>query len=418
MEAKVQVLDAPAPSHRWTWQAVVSMVLLIAQSTALSIMLRLSRVKSGTPYLASVSVVLTEGLKLALCTGAVLASAHSRRQHLGTALASTLRNGLPMAVPACCFVMQQLLLVYAASRLDAVSFQVFNQSFKLVPTAALAWLLLGQRLRPAQWASIPALAAGVVLVTLTRGAADATPAGRPPGAARAEWVAGSLACAASGLSSAYAGVHFEKHLKGGRGAALTVRNVQLGAFGLPLSLAVAAARDGRALAARGPLTGFDAATWSVVGLQVFGGLAMGAVVKHCDNIIKNFALAASVVLTVALAIPLFGQWPSSWFLLGVGLILLSVSLYSGVLDTPSQGTMLASLAQNLGWMTQGLGKNAPTRRRRLVLLGIMAAALCGAGLYRNLTVTPSVSPIRLQRQQFLAQIASLVAPNATNAMLG
>lgn len=55
MEAKVQVLDAPAPSHRWTWQAVVSMVLLIAQSTALSIMLRLSRVKSGTPYLASVS---------------------------------------------------------------------------------------------------------------------------------------------------------------------------------------------------------------------------------------------------------------------------------------------------------------------------------------------------------------------------
>lgn len=202
--------------------------------------------------------------------------------------------------------------MYAASRLDAVSFQVFNQSFKLVPTAALAWLLLGQRLRPAQWASIPALAAGVVLVTLTRGAADATPAERPPGAARAEWVAGSLACAASGLSSAYAGVHFEKHLKGGRGAALTVRNVQLGAFGLPLSLAVAAARDGRALAARGPLTGFDAATWSVVGLQVFGGLAMGAVVKHCDNIIKNFALAASVVLTVALAIPLFGQASKQW----------------------------------------------------------------------------------------------------------
>lgn len=59
-----------------------------------------------TPHIHA--VVLTEGLKLALCTGAVLASAHSRRQHLGTALASTLRNGLPMAVPACCFVMQQV----------------------------------------------------------------------------------------------------------------------------------------------------------------------------------------------------------------------------------------------------------------------------------------------------------------------
>lgn len=34
---------------------------------------------------------------------------------------------------------------------------------------------------------------------------------------------------------------------------------------------------------------------------------MGAVVKHCDNVVKNFALAVSVVLTVALAVPLFGQ---------------------------------------------------------------------------------------------------------------
>ena len=40
--------------------ALLSMVMLILQGTALSIALRYSRVKAGTPYLGSVSVLLTE----------------------------------------------------------------------------------------------------------------------------------------------------------------------------------------------------------------------------------------------------------------------------------------------------------------------------------------------------------------------
>ena len=44
---------------------------------------------------------------------------------------------------------------------------------------------------------------------------------------------------------------------------------------------------------------------------------------------KNFALAGSVILTVVISIPLFGQWPSSFFLAGVSIVLLSVFIYSG-----------------------------------------------------------------------------------------
>ena len=61
--------------------------------------------------------------------------------------------------------------------------------------------------------------------------------------------------------------------------------------------------------------------------QVFGGLIVGMVVKYADNILKNFANALSVIFTVVGAIPLFQQYPSAWFIVGVAAVLLSVFMY-------------------------------------------------------------------------------------------
>jgi hypothetical protein len=114
----------------------------------------------------------------------------------------------------------QVLLIVAATHLDAVAFQIFSQSFKLVPTAFFAYWLLGQHLDPIQWASIPVLAAGVILVTINNGAsggaaAAALAARRAEAAAAAGeeggvlehlgWLVGMVTCSISGLSSAYAG---------------------------------------------------------------------------------------------------------------------------------------------------------------------------------------------------------------------
>lgn len=68
-------------------------------------------------------------------------------------------------------------------------------------------------------------------------------------------------------------------------------------------------------------------------LQVFGGLIVAMVVKHADNILKNFANALAVIFTVLGSIPIFGQYPSYWFLLGALLVSLSVALYG---TTPEQ----------------------------------------------------------------------------------
>jgi solute carrier family 35 (UDP-sugar transporter), member A1/2/3 len=49
----------------------------------------------------------------------------------------------------------QVLVIIAASHLDAVTFQIGSQSFKILPTALFAAWLLGQRLSGMQWASLP-----------------------------------------------------------------------------------------------------------------------------------------------------------------------------------------------------------------------------------------------------------------------
>ena len=73
--------------------------------------------------------------------------------------------------------------------------------------------------------------------------------------------------------------------------------------------------------------GFNYLAWTVVALQIFGGLIVGMVVKYADNILKNFANALSVIFTVIGAMPLFGQYPSIFFLFGVVGVLLSVFMY-------------------------------------------------------------------------------------------
>ena len=78
-----------------------------------------------------------------------------------------------------------------------------------------------------------------------------------------------------------------------------------------------------------PLIG-NASVWHKYGglaVQVFGGLIVGMVVKYADNILKNFANALSVIFTVVGAVPLFHQYPSGWFILGVAFVILSVCMY-------------------------------------------------------------------------------------------
>ena len=93
-------------------------------------------------------------------------------------------------------------MIIAATHLDAVTFQICSQSFKIMPTALFAVWLLDQYLSPMQWASLPVLAIGVVFVTMNT-SNSAVPANRT---SELDLLLGLGASALSGLSSAYAGL--------------------------------------------------------------------------------------------------------------------------------------------------------------------------------------------------------------------
>lgn len=157
------------------------------------------------------------------------------------------------------------------------------------------------------------------------------------------YVAGLIAVIISCLSSGFAGVYFEKILKGSS-ASVWVRNVQLGIFGTVLGLLGLWWTDGPAVAQRGFLFGYSGLVWAVIFNQAFGGLLVAVVVKYADNILKGFATSFSIIISTVLSIYLFGFRVDLLFTVGAGLVIGAVYMYSLPKAASSSASSLSSPA--------------------------------------------------------------------------
>ncbi len=149
------------------------------------------------------------------------------------------------------------------------------------------------------------------------------------------YTVGLVAVVISCLSSGFAGVYFEKILKGSS-ASVWVRNVQLGIFGTALGLLGLWWNDGAAIAERGFLFGYTDMVWCVIFNQAFGGLLVAVVVKYADNILKGFATSFSIIVSTVMSIYLFGFHVDLLFTAGAGLVIGAVYMYS--LPKPAGGS--------------------------------------------------------------------------------
>ena len=138
---------------------------------------------------------------------------------------------------------------------------------------------------------------------------------------------GLLAVIASSLCSGFAGVYFEKILKGTAGS-IWLRNIQMGIFGVFLGVGGMLLNDGTAVRTKGFLFGYSTLVWIVICMQAFGGLLVAVVVKYADNILKGFATSFSIILSCVVSVYIFSFTVSVQFLLGTFLVILAIVLYA------------------------------------------------------------------------------------------
>lgn len=194
---------------------------------------------------------------------------------------------------------------------------------KILTTALFSVIMLKRQLSKLQWFSLFILFVGVSLVQLL-------PSGAKPesevSTEQKPWL-GLIAVIISCLMSGFAGVYFEKILKG-TPQTVWLRNVQLGILGSVVGTITMYLKDGAKVTEFGFFYGYDYLVWSVICLQSFGGLLVAIVVKYADNILKGFATSASIILSCIASIYLFDFQLSIPFSLGATLVIISVYMYS------------------------------------------------------------------------------------------
>ena len=190
---------------------------------------------------------------------------------------------------------------------------------KILTTALFSVLLLSKKLTGLQWGSLVTLFMGVALVQLANKS--------PEKSSQAQnQILGLAAVIFSCLSSGFAGVYFEKMLKGSD-ASIWLRNVQLGMFGSLSALLGMIVKDWSTIYENGFFFGYSPLVFAVVIQQAVGGLIVAVVVKYADNILKGFSTSLSIIISCIAAMFLFGFKISLTFTLGAALVMVSIYLY-------------------------------------------------------------------------------------------
>ena len=109
-----------------------ALLLLVAQNVSLVLTMKASMGDGAVPYITTVTVFLTELLKLFICIIVV----YVYQGKTFNWMSITQVEGLKMAVPAFLYVVQNNLIFFALSRLEPAVFQITYQ-LKIATTAIL-----------------------------------------------------------------------------------------------------------------------------------------------------------------------------------------------------------------------------------------------------------------------------------------
>ncbi|KAG1972212.1 UDP-galactose translocator [Pimephales promelas] len=317
----------------------ISLAILVIQNASLILSIRYVRTLPGDRFFATSAVVMAEVLKFLTCLVIIVIQKRGNVKSFVWLLYDSIfiqySDTLKLAVPSLIYTLQNNLQYVAISNLPAATFQVTYQ-LKILTTALFSVLMLRKSLSKIQWVSLVLLFAGVAIVQVDQESGKQKEALT---SVNQNYFKGLVSVIVSCLSSGFAGVYFEKILKGSS-ASVWMRNIQLGIFGTLLGLLGMWWNDGAAIAEKGFLFGYTPLVWVVIFNQAFGGLLVAVVVKYADNILKGFATSFSIIVSTITSVYLFGFHVDVIFTLGAGLVIGAVYMYS--LPKPNTSTSSTS----------------------------------------------------------------------------
>eukprot|EP00448_Togula_jolla_P021691 CAMPEP_0170590108 /NCGR_PEP_ID=MMETSP0224-20130122/11694_1 /TAXON_ID=285029 /ORGANISM="Togula jolla, Strain CCCM 725" /LENGTH=401 /DNA_ID=CAMNT_0010913883 /DNA_START=160 /DNA_END=1365 /DNA_ORIENTATION=- len=317
----------PTPS----WAKPLALCCLVTQNVSVVFMMRYTQVvrreTGSAPYLASATVVTTELLKLVAASALVAHEQGGPRpafQEIVRVIMDKPRDLMKLSIPGLLYAGQNNLLFLALAHLSSAKYLVTYQ-LKTLSTAIMSVVFLQRSLTSAQWIALVALSCGVAIIQI--GGSQPTPE-----KAGGNEMIGFCAVIAACFTSGFAGVYMEKELKQ-TAVSLWIRNVQLALVGTPMALTAALYWDGAQIWKDGFFQGYDSFVWIVVFLNAFGGLAIAAVLRYADNIVKCFGTAVAVVIVTTLSL-LFGELAFEPKALAGACLVVSASLLYGLGPPP------------------------------------------------------------------------------------
>ncbi|KAJ9465183.1 UDP-galactose/UDP-N-acetylglucosamine transporter srf-3 [Diplonema papillatum] len=301
----------------------LSLLVLVVQNAALVLLTRYSRSQQkGELYRSSSLILNQELLKLAACLGYMLWENRKTTTRFADQLyhAVFCLETVQLGVPAVLFTFQNYLLFVSLSHLDAMTFQLLSQ-VKLLLAALFSVWILDRYLTCVQWTSVVVLTFGIVLASQVPGTEKVAPQ------IHQNVLLGAFSCVASGTSSAFASVYFEKILKG-TPPSIAVRNVQLGIFSIILAVGSMLVIDGVPGRSFVYFGGYSALTWVLVLVHAGGGILVAVVVKYADNILKGFATGVAIIVSGLYAAVAWGFAPSLHFIVGACIVTAGTCVYN------------------------------------------------------------------------------------------
>jgi len=304
---------------------------LAFQNSGITLVTRYSRGVLQEPYAVITTVIVSELVKLLI---SVCVIHHSNSYDVSKTVQRVvhdIRFSLPMAVPGAIYLVQNLLTYVGLGALEGSTYAILVQ-LKLLTTAVFAVVMLNKKLYSYQWRVLTLLFLGVVLVQLRppKAGADVSGGGGWLGMS-SEALTGTAAVLGVATLSGLAGVYFEWMLKGSAAFNMWDRNVQLSCYGLLLSPLpiLFSSTDRTFFSTHHPFHGWSLVTLLVVLLASAGGLLVSMAVAYTDNIMKNFATSAAIMLTGLVSWMVFGDLqPSVVWVCGMCCVLLAVFNYS------------------------------------------------------------------------------------------